>query len=1519
MEGAVAWWEARQRLMMARSEQQLLVERSLAELRKAPPQAPRGGKKSLACLEGRVRLMRASLRGEARPFAENEVDSLVPHKVRRREATPESDEQCRFCGRFVPELNLHESECKRRRKESSVATAPQAPRNVRIGRATATELFVEWEPPILDGGSAVLEYEIKLGEKRMKTTSFCLADPVADFGFRITDLAASEEYSLCVRCSNDKGWSAESATVIGVTKSAIAPSKPLFVTCSEPTATEIAVRWSPPFSDGGAQIEEYVLSYTETRHLTITQHIAEFGRRGADASRRAEYAIPATKTTTTTTPNGGRCCCCCCEWLMRGLRAGSDYSKISVRAINAAKLSGAAWVSRSTIRTLAPTVRLEYEDELRRARGVEGPLIDTDFYGGVLQREVRADYVARLELELEKLPVDVEPPAPPEILRLRRSVCLDDEDEPRPVRIEKKKKSSEWQQAKNEFASRVAIGRELASLRARVSIVEAELDRVAPLTASFVNSAVIHGSDQRFPKPQLQRDLETELERCLGSIARAKRTLRRREKPLRLVVSAAAASTTKKQQQQEAPFSSSSSGEEEERRRKKEELRCALRSFASRLARSAFEKWRKPPSREISSRGSRLLTLAKRRRSEVATRAQFALEDLAPIHEELGNETFTPGDAWLRRGNLSEAIEKYAAKKEFSKIGSAYAATGDHTKALVALEGLGRFDLEGRSRMALFEYRAAIRAFERAGDAEGAAEARTRRDGGARTKKKQNSPTKFQVARQRLDGLVAKIQNAGLERGTIIELQRESRRAMRLRDDQKKFREDIQNLKEAGQEQGIATAKISDVRTQIAAEIQVAKSSDEDQMESALVHGRAQAFEIEELKVRLMERYVQVGRDLEASRQAEIQIRDKILSLEDRISERDEELKVETGDLMRSVVLKKQPVRLVALNAAAGSSNNNNNNNKDPGLLLCTASGTVVSLFDLKLSGKMVKAFDSHSKHVTALYFFQRTVYSGGADHLVIRWSIDDDDDDDISAAGGGGGGTKLEGHEGTVTAVCCDAARAVSGSADAKIRVWQDARCVRVLHGHLKSPLALQVGPSWLASAGLDGARLWRYHRGEKKTCSAPRSFQGRITAIKYGALELIGGLADGSLAVWWLADGELVQTAKPHAKGPVFGLEFDATRVVSCAADGLVAVTDLTTGSTLQSLRGHEGAVLAVAYDSSRVLSVGSDGTAREWKWISGGQEEATNKYHIVDSRDTLGTIARKYDVKVKDLARWNNLTNARDVYAGTRLLVAPEQQQPNPANRRRREYTAAAGGGLLWRRRRSSSVKNKTKTPSRIIVADRTFFDPKSQSGRVYKAIDPTALDADRSMLRRMKRPKSHGLGNRISSSIGDAVDEFGQVAANRRDDEEKEKRRRSREEKDDAAARAGDATRKTLAERRLDEKSRAVYEEVLFLCLSDVLYSIAGEAAKTSKWNESLAGRIAGTAKKKTTPPPSALVVEEAQLQPADTEPTSSSMSLEAGARRQFVEPPAAAPEENTFRTDARERVELARQIAREIDR
>ena len=232
-----------------------------------------------------------------------------PTSLRRGHRLSERRRRCVVCGALKPrgKIKAHTDRCKLRARftsdqkqaKKSVAMAPQAPRDLRIGKVTATTIELRWAPPILDGGATVYEYEVifsktkitKIGKRETRnveemppvaTTAFVRVEPVAEYGYLLDELRASTEYSeFRVRCKNEVGWS-EYCEPLGAyeTKPAVPPGMPLFLEAGAATSKAIPLRWSAPLRDGGSEVIDYHVHYVEVRHLTHNEWLAEFKKDG---------------------------------------------------------------------------------------------------------------------------------------------------------------------------------------------------------------------------------------------------------------------------------------------------------------------------------------------------------------------------------------------------------------------------------------------------------------------------------------------------------------------------------------------------------------------------------------------------------------------------------------------------------------------------------------------------------------------------------------------------------------------------------------------------------------------------------------------------------------------------------------------------------------------------------------------------------------------------------------------------------------------------------------------------------------------------------------------------------------------------------------------------------------------------------------------------------------------------------------------------------------------------------------
>ena len=214
----------------------------------------------------------------------------------------------------------------------------------------------------------------------------------------------------------------------------------------------------------------------------------------------------------------------------------------------------------------------------------------------------------------------------------------------------------------------------------------------------------------------------------------------------------------------------------------------------------------------------------------------------------------------------------------------------------------------------------------------------------------------------------------------------------------------------------------------------------------------------------------------------------------------------------------------------------------------------------------------------------------------------------------------------------------------------------------------------------------------------------------MKYGKLEIISGDANGTVIVWWLKTGDIVQRCKAH-RGVVTDLQFDATKIVTSGVDHNLQVIDITTGEVLQTLRGHEGPVVGLAFDQIQIISVSSDGTLRHWEW--GSVSKRADKLHIYDSGDNLAKISRKYKVPISDIIKFNGIKDVKKIYVGQKLIV----QKGNPDCPTEAELTATTTREKD--RQREAKVDDKIKLAMEKAEAEMAKSNGVTQANELLKS--------------------------------------------------------------------------------------------------------------------------------------------------------------------------------------------------------
>ena len=128
-------------------------------------------------------------------------------------------------------------------------------------------------------------------------------------------------------------------------------------------------------------------------------------------------------------------------------------------------------------------------------------------------------------------------------------------------------------------------------------------------------------------------------------------------------------------------------------------------------------------------------------------------------------------------------------------------------------------------------------------------------------------------------------------------------------------------------------------------------------------------------------------------------------------------------------------------------------------------------------------------------------------------------------------------------------------------------------------------------------------------------------ITVARYGKLEIVSGDSTGSVIVWWIENGEVLQHFKAAHDGKVMDLQFDATKIISSGYDSKIQIMSIMTGAIIQTLDGHQSSVASVAFDSVRVLSLSLDGVSIQWQLGNFGRvEDDTNRGAKNTAKDQL-----------------------------------------------------------------------------------------------------------------------------------------------------------------------------------------------------------------------------------------------------------------------------------------------------------
>ncbi|KAF0691989.1 Aste57867_16895 [Aphanomyces stellatus] len=458
--------------------------------------------------------------------------------------------------------------------------------------------------------------------------------------------------------------------------------------------------------------------------------------------------------------------------------------------------------------------------------------------------------------------------------------------------------------------------------------------------------------------------------------------------------------------------------------------------------------------------------------------------------------------------------------------------------------------------------------------------------------------------------------------------------------------------------------------------------SDSPYVDSAVFLGVSTRYTVDEFKanVEAFIKLLEIIQTAIATESANSKIR--ISNQNDRIQECEEELKAETGSLMRRV-RGKDPLRCFRFNAVNAMYKDVLGHASGGVDTAIATSGTTIYVYDL-LSGvclgqgvgdvggetRHLGEPLGHTKMILCVYCLHSFVYTGGMDCTLLAWQLRSDNVPVLRC--------RLSDFDAAVTSIGATIEYIAAGTADCCIVVHDAvtyARLVMIPSAHYRSITFLAMDLHVLCSGGADNEiRFWEIHldaksKGKatyKRGCRLRAARDGDkwkdghtfpISCVHFAANEVVSGDTGGSIVVWDSDLGSMRRQMQVHACA-VTCLAFDTLRIVSGGADGTICVSDLVSGLLLQTLHGHTTKVLDVQVDRLNLVSCSEDGVLRQWQWHArNGEAISSKRFHILGPGETLKSVSLLYRTSVAEIREWNRIDDVTKLYLGQQLLVQKE----------------------------------------------------------------------------------------------------------------------------------------------------------------------------------------------------------------------------------------------------------------------
>lgn len=315
-----------------------------------------------------------------------------------------------------------------------------------------------------------------------------------------------------------------------------------------------------------------------------------------------------------------------------------------------------------------------------------------------------------------------------------------------------------------------------------------------------------------------------------------------------------------------------------------------------------------------------------------------------------------------------------------------------------------------------------------------------------------------------------------------------------------------------------------------------------------------------------------------------------------------------------------------------------------------------------------------------------------------------------------------MKGHEGAVVSLAVNHRIVISGGADTMIFAWhpESGRLLRRMRGHEFAVTCLSIDDSLFCSGSADRVvRLWGITdispTNPAKTVEQIRRYSGHqapITAVELVGKEVVSGASNGEVIIWNFETSEPLRRHQIHEVGrSVLAIQFDAVKLVTAGSDHKLVFSDFLSGEPFQtSYRSHgDSHILAMCFDTENLVTAGADRTIRIWQLNKGAsgpggvaKQKRLPKMHIIKPNEHLRTIASHYGCSMKEIMKWNNVTDLRQLYPGLRIKVEPEvgsEEFEALQRRKKKQYSTESESEV----KASEENPETSKTTSTLAIED------------------------------------------------------------------------------------------------------------------------------------------------------------------------------------------------------------------------